>query len=155
MRLITGPAPQGWMTCDGTTLSATQYPTLFAMLGNTYGGDGKTTFALPNLKASAALGSGAGYPVGAAGGSGTVSLQTNQMPVHLHYPIASTAPGAQTAAVNGAWAAPDSGEAQYATTASGSMAPDALAVTGQGQGHENMQPYLALTWVIALGTPIA
>jgi microcystin-dependent protein len=152
LRLLTGPPPAGWMTCDGQSLPVSQYPALFAAIGVTYGGDG-VNFALPDMRASVALGAGLGYPLGAVGGQGTVTLEIPQIPTHLHNAMCSPAAGSQPTPVGGVWAASSLGEAQYSASATGAMAGAALQAAGTSAAHPNMQPYLALSWAIALGLP--
>lgn len=152
-------APRGWALCNGQLLLIAQNTALFSLLGVTYGGDGKTTFALPNLQGRAPLqaGQGAGlssYPLGQSGGEQSVTLTTGQMPSHNHAVGASTAAGSQASPENGVWAMPGArrGLAAYSANAgSGAeLNPSALTVSGGSQPHHNMPPYLALNFIIAL-----
>ncbi|GAA5109606.1 tail fiber protein [Alloalcanivorax gelatiniphagus] len=143
-------APQGWAWCDGQLLPLSQNTALFALLGTTYGGNGKSTFALPNLNGRTALGHGwadglSSYALGQAGGTERVTLLTSEIPTHAHGMTSSYA-DAETA--NPAAAAPALGELDlYHATASGA-AP--LAPSGGDASHNNMQPYLTLRYAIAL-----
>ncbi|HEU0135113.1 MAG TPA: tail fiber protein, partial [Allosphingosinicella sp.] len=149
--------PKGWAFCDGQLMPISQNTALFALLGTTYGGDGKSTFALPNLQGSAALHPGQGpglslRDLGEIGGSATVSLLVSEMPVHTHsvngITLLSTTstPTASTVlsrSVNGnAFADANSGFQTFA--------PEALAPAGGSLPHNNLQPYLVLNFIIAL-----
>jgi microcystin-dependent protein len=159
--------PQNWQLCDGSLLSIRAYPALFSLLGVTYGGDGKTTFGLPDLRDRAVCGAGQGpgltnYPLGTKVGAATVPLTTNQIPGHNHVLKAGNAP------TGGAVAAPSpnvvlskgfitSGGTTYstklyATTNDGvnKLAPSAIAPTGGGAAHQNEQPNLVLQYCISL-----
>ncbi len=139
-------APRGWAFCHGQMLNISEHSALFALLGTTYGGNGQTTFALPDLRGRAAIGFGQGpglqqYELGQLGGSEKVTLNPNQIPAHNH-----NAPTAATAAK-----APAGN-----LLATGPLSPDqphgsvTTSITGGGQPHDNMPPYLALNWIICL-----
>jgi microcystin-dependent protein len=150
-------APTGWATCDGQLLAISQNTALFSLLGTFYGGDGKSTFALPNLQGSAAVSQGQGpglssYVIGETTGSPTVTLLSTEIPSHLHtYTAGSGGRGnvqTVTGNVNG-----DAGFQTniYATASDGTiMNPVMLTPTPASQPHQNMQPYLGLTFIIAL-----
>jgi microcystin-dependent protein len=152
-------APTGWALCNGQLLPISQNTALFSLLGTTYGGDGKSTFALPNLQGAAPLGAGQGpglsrRDLGETGGQQTVSLTTVEIPVHSHTAQASTLGGVDSPA-NATWGESKLGKTPMAVyAASGTnnvaMSPQALAVSGGGQPHNNMPPYLCLTFIIAL-----
>ncbi len=149
-------APRGWALCNGQLLPINQNQALFSLLGTTYGGDGRVTFALPNLQTRAAIGRGAGPGLtnrtqGVNGGLASVSLAASHLPSHTH--------GVQGAAVAGTSASPaDQTWAQVRGRAySGdplgaqdTMAADSLALSGGGQPHNNRSPYLAVYFAIAL-----
>jgi microcystin-dependent protein len=157
-------APTGWATCDGQLLPISQNTALFSLLGTTYGGDGKSNFALPNFEGAAPMfyGQGPGlslYDIGESGGADSVTLIDSQMPSHSHSLAATTAAG--TAAdpsgnlfANGDWndGQGNSGAVQYYTaTAPGvNLAAGAVGPTGGGLPHNNLMPYLTLTFCIAL-----
>jgi microcystin-dependent protein len=149
--------PRGWAFCDGQILPISQNTALFSLLGTRYGGDGKSTFALPNLQGSAPMhhGTGPGLAtrlVGEQGGSQTVTLLQTEMPAHGHTARAAPDAGDNTVAGAGIALAGSSGGNIYNNTnpALTPMAPQALAVTGGSQPHNNMQPYLTLNFCIAL-----
>lgn len=148
-------APRGWAFCDGQLLPIEQYLELFDVIGTTYGGDGESTFALPNLQGRVPLHPGEGpglspYALGDAGGTEGVTLANGQMPAHRHAIQATTAPGT-TSTPDGTvvLAAPDSGSA-YKTTGTLTSMGNVLAPAGGGAPHYNMQPYLTLNFCIAL-----
>jgi len=151
-------APQGWAFCNGQLLSINQNTALFSLLGTTFGGDGRTTFALPDLRSRVPLCFGQGnglskYDWGGAGGVEGVTLSSGQMPVHTHSytPQASAAGGTALSPANGFWAESPDGSTLYKTGASNaSMAPQTIGNAGGSMPHENRQPYLALNYIIAL-----
>ncbi len=145
-----GFAPTGWAACNGQLLPIVQYQALFSLLGTQYGGDGRTTFALPNLKGAVPLGAGPAFPQGQAGGEASVTLSANAMPAHSHLPMASSARGTQPTPVGGVWAEDSGGNAMFGATPSVTMNPAAIGPAGGSAPHNNMQPYLTLNWVIAL-----
>jgi microcystin-dependent protein len=150
-------APTGWATCDGQLLPISQNTALFSLLGTNYGGDGKSTFALPNLQGSVAVGAGNGnglspYFLGQQGGSETVTLLQTEMPVHNHFVQAdSQDPGdLQAPAANRALARSGNGFAYVPGALAAQFAPEVLPPTGGGLPHNNMMPYLTLNYVIAM-----
>jgi microcystin-dependent protein len=147
-------APKGWAFCDGQLLPLSQNTALFSLLGTTYGGDGKSTFALPNLQGSAAMGPGQGpglslRDLGEVGGEQYVTLLESEIPLHTH----SFSPGARNDdTLDPTSVAPGAGNNMY-VAAGGSLqtaAPEALAAAGGSLPHNNMQPYLTLSFNIAL-----
>lgn len=151
-------APTGWATCDGQIMPISQNTALFSLLGTTYGGDGKSTFALPNLQGSAPMQSGQGpglslRDLGEIGGEQTVTLITTEMPAHSHNVRATTGAGVSTNPEGKAWAGAARGRPPaYAPSQSSNlqMSPAATMVTGGSLPHNNMQPYLTLLFIIAL-----
>lgn len=156
-------APRGWALCQGQLLSIAQNTALFSILGTTYGGNGQTTFALPNLQGQVPIQqgralSGTTYELGEVGGTENVTLLTSQMPAHTHMEVCnSTADTANSADPSGCIFAntTDSrgGTAPNIYTnspANATMAPTSLSVAGGSQPHNNMQPYLAMNYIIAL-----
>lgn len=146
-------APKGWALCQGQLLPINQNQALFALLGTTYGGNGQTTFALPDFRGRAPVhvGQGAGLPnytLGQLGGEENHTLLTTEIPSHGHTAAGSTATADTSTPVSSYWAA---GNQIYASTSNGAfMRTDALGTTGSNQPHNNMQPYLALNFSIAL-----
>jgi microcystin-dependent protein len=150
-------APKGWAYCNGQLLPISQNTALFALIGTFYGGDGKSTFALPNMQGSSPIGAGQGpglsdYFVGQEGGSSSVTLISSEMPAHNHTVRAAAFPASATLANTGHAIARSAGGSAYApaATAQAVMAPQAIQVAGGTQPHNNMMPYLALNFVIAL-----
>jgi len=150
-------AMRGWAFCQGQLLSIAQNTALFSLLGTTYGGNGVTTFALPDLRGRVALHVGQGpglspYDLGQVGGTETVTLTSSQLAAHNHRAFCSIGPGNQYQPNGGVWAVDAAQNPQYGTTkAAGSMAANVVgAAGGGGQPHNNIQPYLALNYVIAL-----
>jgi len=149
--------PVGWALCNGQLLSISQNTALFSLVGTTYGGDGKSTFALPNLQGSAPLmpGQGAGLSprdLGEAGGAPTVTLLPSQMAPHSHALAASSSAGGQPPA-NGVWSQPvHRGINAYNQDAGTRPAMSATAIypNGGGQPHNNLMPYLVVSFIIAL-----
>lgn len=143
-------APQGWALCNGQLLSIAEFDTLFSLIGTTYGGDGQTTFAVPDLRGRAPLHMSTTYPIGARGGTETVTLTTNQMPVHAHIPTATTNTAEFTTPANNIWA--QGSYASYAATNApdAPMSPNAVVAAGGSQPHENMMPSLAVSYIISL-----
>ena len=148
-------APRGWAFCSGQILSIAQNTALFSILGTTYGGNGQTTFALPDLRGRVAISSGQGpglsnYYLGQAGGEETVTLNMEQMPMHLHMAAASAEGGTSATPNGGVWAGSTARDSIYAATADTTMNPQAISTTGGNQPHNNMPPYLGVNYIIAL-----
>jgi microcystin-dependent protein len=147
-------APTGWAQCNGQLLPISQNTALFSLLGTMYGGDGKSTFGLPNLEASVAVGQGQGpglseYFIGQEGGSQFITLLQTEMPAHSHSWQGDEGNGLFTTPAN---AFLGSGNQMYLTPAAvnANLAPQALALTGGSQPHNNMMPYLTLNFCIAM-----
>ena len=150
-------APTGWATCSGQLLPISQNIALFSLLGTTYGGDGITTFALPDLQGLVAVsyGNGAGlspYNLGQAGGEENVTLTSQQMPSHTHAAQCVNAKANKPNPVGNVWAQDAAGTtAEYSSSPPNAvMAAAAISPVGGGQAHDNLQPYLALNYCIAL-----
>lgn len=151
-------APRGWAMCDGQILPIAQNTALFSILGTSYGGDGVSTFALPNLNGSFAIGQGTGpslsmRSVGDYGGASAVTLTPGEMPRHTHAAVAVPAAGETGDPQERRWAQHRYGRATraaYGTTGGVPMAPDALVVAGGSAAHNNMPPFLVMNHVIAL-----
>ena len=154
-------APTGWAQCNGQLLPLSQNTALFALLGTTYGGDGKSTFALPNLQGAAPLQPGQGqglslYDLGQMSGVPYVTLITSEMPLHTHGVQASSKTGNTSLPQNNIWANAHTGKSpmkMYAPPASGAvvtMNTQAMSVAGGSMPHNNMPPYLVINFCIAL-----
>jgi microcystin-dependent protein len=147
-------APSGWAFCNGQQLSISENDALFALLGTTFGGDGQTTFALPDLRgripvhAGTNPATGTAYTLGAAGGVETVTLVAQQLPAHNHQALA-VANGTNVASPQGAlWA---SGPNAYSTNAPNTaMAGDAITGMGSSLPHDNTMPFQCVNFIIAL-----
>lgn len=144
-------APRGWATCDGQILPIMQNQSLYSLLGTTYGGDGRTTFALPDLRGRVPIHFDSTNPQGQSGGEETHTLTAAEMPGHTHQLMASN-DTADSAVPNGtALARSTATDPKWVSPATPvAMAPQTVGATGGGQGHENMQPFLALNFCIAL-----
>jgi microcystin-dependent protein len=154
-------APRGWAWCDGQIMPLSQNTALFALLGTTYGGNGKSTFALPDLMGRAAMHPGQGpglslHDLGETGGSDTVTLLESEIPAHAHTVEAAGVTGSQASPTGATWAATGArlrpGTPIYAPGGPGntSMSPMATSPTGGDQPHNNMMPYLTFYFCIAL-----
>ncbi|WP_348789228.1 tail fiber protein [Leifsonia sp. NPDC080035] len=141
-------APRGWAFCAGQLLPISQNQALFALLGTTYGGDGVTTFQLPDLRGRVPVHTGNGHTLGEVGGEEAHTLTVAELPRHNHG--MSVAASATVMTPSGAAVLAQPGKAAYAPAASTTLSPLTVAPTGGGLPHENMAPYLALTYVIAL-----
>ncbi len=141
-------APKGWAQCNGQFLPINQNQALFSLLGTTYGGNGQTTFALPNLQGKVPMHFGNGHTLGEKGGTTSVTLSQQQMPTHGHLAQASTSVGDTPNANNTILAA-----AQNLYAAASNLTPilpETVTNVGGSQPHENRQPYLVLCFCIAL-----
>ena len=148
-------APRGWAFCDGQILPISQNTALFSLLGTTYGGDGKSNFALPNLQGSTPMGVGQGpgltlRDLGETGGTAEVSLLVSEIPAHTHTANCNSGMGDQYAPPGNFWATDAGGNDEYAATANNVMASNAVGIAGGSLPHNNLQPYLVLNFCIAL-----
>lgn len=148
-------APTGWAACNGQILPAAQNSALFSLLGNRFGGDGQRNFGLPNLinRVPMQAGTGPGLSpreLGEAGGAPTVALTTDQIPAHTHTMRGSVEDGTQGTLTNNVVLGTSVGASLYRDSGGVQMATAAVASTGGGQPHNNMQPYLAVNFCIAL-----
>lgn len=141
-------APKGWAFCNGQLLPINQNQALFSLMGTTYGGDGKTTFALPNLQGRMPIHEGAGFTLGQVGGEQNHTLISPEMPLHTHAATASSNPANAGAAPGNFWA--NGNQPAYASNANASLAPATVNNIGGSQPHDNMPPYLVLNFCIAL-----
>jgi microcystin-dependent protein len=149
-------APKGWAWCDGQLLPLSQNTALFSLLGTTYGGNGKSNFALPDLQGRAPMHPGQGpglslHDLGETGGSETVSLLESEIPSHSHNALVVTDAGdLQAPSPARALARTGNGFGYVNTNPNGSLAAEALAPAGGDQPHNNLQPYLTFYFCIAL-----
>lgn len=146
-------APKGWALCNGQTLPINQNQPLFALLGTTYGGNGQTTFALPNLQGRVAVHMGQSHTLGERGGEEAHTVIQSEMPAHIHPATADVKPGdANTDNPGGAYPANTTGNPMYSGGSNNMvpMYPQMVSTVGGSQPHENRQPYLALNFCIAL-----
>jgi microcystin-dependent protein len=143
-------APYGWAMCNGQLMSIDQNPALFQLIGTTYGGDGVTNFALPDLRGRLPAHQGTGYAIGQAAGSETVTLTISQVPAHPHSFMCST-DGATKGVPAQNVPAGTGGSAYIQATATAAMAPGSIPPSGgNGQPHPNIQPYQCVTFIISL-----
>jgi microcystin-dependent protein len=142
-------APAGWAFCNGALMAIDQNDALFQLIGTTYGGDGQTTFALPNLQSRVPVHVGPGYTLGQNGGVETVTLTVSQLPAHTHTVQASSAGSGSSDPTNNFWASSPATK-QYAASANTQMAPGAMGSTGGNQPHDNMLPFLAINFILSL-----
>lgn len=146
-------APEGWFLCNGQTLAIAEYTVLFQLIGTYYGGDGQTTFQLPNLQGRIPFHQGTNslgqtMVLGQIAGEETVTLLTSQIPSHNHILAANSTGGGQAGPGGGVWAKSSLG--QFSTdTPAHSMAPSTIGSTGGSQPHDNMPPFLAVNFIIA------
>jgi microcystin-dependent protein len=151
-------APKGWAFCDGQLLPISQNTALFSLLGTYYGGDGKSTFALPDLQGSVPVHAGQGkglseYFLGQQSGSETITLLTTEIPIHTHFQKATTEDGTQGTLTPGITLASSPGGAIYQKNTSANLTQmnfQALSIAGSSFPHNNMMPYLTLNFCIAL-----
>jgi microcystin-dependent protein len=148
-------APAGWMFCEGQLLPISENETLFQLIGTTYGGDGESTFQLPNLQSRVPIHMGTGkdgvnYQLAEAAGTESETLSTQQIPLHNHAFLGSTTAATLTSPSGGVVAT--SAQVDYLTIAQASVAMNANAITpaGGSQPHENCQPFLCINYIISL-----
>jgi microcystin-dependent protein len=143
-------APAGWAFCNGALIPISENDALFNLIGTTYGGDGQSTFALPNLQSRVPVHVGPGFALGQSGGTETVTLTTSQIPQHSHVPQDLNGPGNQQSPANGVWASPSSGTIYSDVAPSLVMDPAALGSAGGSQPHDNMIPFLVVNFILSL-----
>lgn len=146
--------PAGWMFCDGALLPISENETLFQLIGTTYGGDGQSTFGLPDLRGRVPIHMGTGpglssYVLAENGGVESVTITQNQMPVHNHTPLASNT-GASDTPANNFWATSTSGKPYTAAPPTVLMNAGTMSPTGGSQPHDNMIPFLCVNYIISL-----
>lgn len=153
-------APDGWALCDGSQLPIAEYYNLYSLIGTTWGGDGQSTFALPDLRGRAPMHRSNSHVLGQSAGAETVTLSSLQMPAHTHQatislPVSGGVPNADSPAGNFTAVNPARGN-EFNTTANGTMGTVTFTVnansslTGQDLAHENMKPYVVINYIICL-----
>jgi microcystin-dependent protein len=143
-------APQGWMFCDGSLLPIAENEALFTLIGTTYGGDGQSTFALPDLRGRVPVHQGTSFTLGQSGGEETVTLTASQIPTHTHQGRGTGDGGAATDPTNGVWASTPQLPYHAVADPQVAMAPDAVGTAGGSQPHDNMLPFLGMNFIISL-----
>ncbi len=145
-------APKGWALCNGQLLPINQNQALFSLLGTVYGGDGRTTFALPDLRGRVPVGAGTGhgivYPLGQLGGEAAHTLSLSELPAHTH--AASVAAAATVTTPTSSSVLAQTGKAAFAPAATTALDPAGVSAVGGAQAHLNLAPSLTLSFVIAL-----
>jgi microcystin-dependent protein len=154
IRMFAGDyAPMDWALCDGSELSISEYEVLYTLIGTTYGGDGVSTFKLPDLRGRVALHkgrstqSGTAYTLGQAGGAESVTLTTAQLPTHSHAPQAKSLAGDSPSPTGAFWAA---GLPYASGEPNGALSGTAVAAAGGNQAHDNVMPFLVVNFIIAV-----
>lgn len=144
-------APAGWALCDGQSLAIAENDALFTLIGTTYGGDGQATFRVPDLRGRLPMHQGNARTIGEAFGSQAATLTVAQIPSHTHAPACSSEIGNQASPVDNVWAPASTGDKLY-TSVSPVVAMNAqsLAAAGGAQPHDNMMPFLGLSFIISL-----
>ena len=143
-------APAGWMFCEGQLLPISENETLFQLIGTTYGGDGQSTFALPDLRGRIPIHQGNGFILAETGGAEEITLTVNQIPTHSHPWLASSAAAGSKLPSGGVPALAQGDFYSTSTSANFNMSPQAISSTGGSQPHTNFQPYLCVDFIISL-----
>src|SRR5687768_6589924 len=142
--------PVGWMFCEGQLLPISENETLFQLIGTTYGGDGQSTFALPDLRGRIPIHQGNGFILAETGGAEEITLTTQQIPVHTHPLLASTASGAQNSPSGNVLASSVSIDMYRESSPATPLAVNMVGPVGGSQPHTNFQPYLCVDFIISL-----
>lgn len=146
-------APMGWQFCDGSLLPIAEYDALFNLIGTTYGGDGQETFAVPDLRGRIPLHMGSGAVIGETMGTETVTLTTQQIPAHSHAAMVSSNNGSGTTPIGAVLARNAAAPEAYTTDTSVGLTPlnpASISQTGNSQPHDNMMPFLCVSFIISL-----
>src|SRR5437773_1680822 len=137
-------APAGWMFCEGQLLPISENETLFNLIGTTYGGDGESTFALPDLRGRIPLHQGNGFTLAETGGTEEITLTVSQIPAHTHPLLASSSNALFATATNNVLAAPTVVSSYRAAIPAAAMSTQSIGSVGGSQPHTNFQPYLCV-----------
>jgi len=143
-------APSGWLFCQGQLLPIVENEVLFALIGTSYGGDGQSTFALPDMRGRLPIHQGSGFTLAEAGGAEEVSLNVNQIPSHNHVMHASTAEGHSNSPHGHVWATTPTPSYQTGGASLTAMPAQTLSLAGGSQPHSNLMPYLCINFIISL-----
>jgi microcystin-dependent protein len=144
-------APVGWMFCQGQLLAISEFDTLFNLIGTTYGGDGQSTFGLPDLRGRFPLHQGNGFVMGENAGAETATLLTTQIPLHTHAALCGSGGGTSQTPVGKYWSTDPAGNTAAYTNAGGAkMAASAIGNAGGSLPHNNVQPFLVVSFIISL-----
>jgi len=143
-------APAGWMFCEGQLLPISEYETLFQLIGTTYGGDGESTFALPDLRGRIPIHQGNSFILAETGGAEEITLTTQQIPAHTHPLLASTNFGNTAQPNNLVLGASSTFDLYVDSPATSAMAAQDIGPVGGSQPHSNFQPYLCVDFIISL-----
>jgi microcystin-dependent protein len=143
-------APAGWMLCEGQLMAISENETLFQLIGTTYGGDGESTFALPDLRGRIPIHQGNGFTLAETGGAEEVTLTVPQIASHGHPLLASTDPVSTPAPASNVIGTPLTATPFYAAPANLPLAPQSITPVGGSQPHTNFQPYLCINFIISL-----
>lgn len=143
-------APDGWLPCDGRQISIANYEALFALIGTTYGGDGMNTFAVPDLRGRVPMHSSTTHPIGQMAGVESVTLNSAQLAAHSHAPQVGAGNGSSSAPAGHFWAGNSDFKSYTAQPAPAEQfASAAIGAAGGSQAHDNMMPYLTMSFIIA------
>ena len=144
-------APAGWMFCEGQIMPISEYETLFQLIGTSYGGDGQSTFGLPDLRGRLPIHQGNGFILAQTAGVEEITLTVNQIPAHAHSFVGTSSTASATSPANGVVASPSNIDLYRPATIPGAvMAANAFANQGGSQPHTNFQPYLCVSFIISL-----
>ena len=151
IRIFSFPfAPKGWALANGQILQIAQNQALFSLLGVTYGGNGQTTFALPNLQGRVSLGFNGQHPQGQAAGEAAHALTVAEIPAHNHVPSANNARGTVPGPAGNYWAGDSNGNQTFGSAPNVALSPSAISAAGASQPHPNLMPYLTVNFCIAV-----
>jgi microcystin-dependent protein len=143
-------APAGWMFCEGQLLPISENETLFQLIGTTYGGDGQSTFALPDLRGRIPIHQGSGFILAETGGAEEITLTVNQIAAHGHPLLASTATATEASPAGNVVGNQTLAQIYVEDVPNASFTPAAIAPVGGSQPHTNFQPYLCVSFIISL-----